>query len=168
MNRFFSTSLCCFALMALLSSGLIAPVQAAATINFHGTLLIMECSINGDKKQTVNFGDAVGIHRVDGKRYEQPVPFNVSCKNYAGTDVPAMTLTIEGTATSFDNAAVATNVTGLGIEIRCDGIAQPLNKAVQFDYKSVPTLTAVPVADPSVDLSAQAFTATVKLTVEVA
>ena len=155
-------------LLTVLASGAAQAAVKEASARFHGTLIVVECSLNGNTKQTVNFGDAVGIHRVDGKRYEQPVPFTVSCQNYAGGDVPALTLTLEGTATSFNDAAVATDVTGLGIELRRDGVAQPLNKAVQFDYKSIPVLTAVPVADPSVALSAQPFTATVKLTVEVA
>lgn len=164
-----NTSLYC-GLIVLAAALLLPAGRAKATdIKFHGTLLVVECRINGDTKpMTVNFGSAVGIKRVDGKRYEQPVPFSVSCQNYGGTDVPALTLTLEGTATSFNDAAVATSVSGLGIEIRRNGVAQPLNSAVHFDYKNVPVLTAVPVADPTVDLSAQAFTATLKLTVEVA
>ena len=160
-------------LPAVIASGVLlhdgaAAAGTSAAARFYGTLVVVECTINNGTKQAVSFGDAVGIHRVDGKRYEQPVPFSVSCQNYGGTDVPALTLTLEGTATSFNDAAVATSVSGLGIEIRRNGVAQPLNSAVQFDYKNVPVLTAVPVADPSVDLSAQAFTATLKLTVEVA
>lgn len=139
-----------------------------SSMKFHGTLVVVECSINDGERRAVNFGDAVGIHRIDGKRYEQPVPFSLDCQNYAGGDMPALTLTLEGTPAYFDEAAVATDVTGLGIEIRRNGEAQPLNKAVQFDYKSVPVLTAVPVADPKVTLDARTFSATVKLTVEVA
>lgn len=139
-----------------------------SSMKFHGKLIVVECSINGGERKTVSFGNAVGIHRIDGKRYEQPVPFTVECQNYAGGDMPALTLTLEGTPTSFDGAAVATDVTGLGIELRRNGKAQPLNEAVQFDYKSVPSLTAVPVSDPKVSLNASLFSATVKLIVEVA
>jgi len=81
--------------------------------------------------------------------------------------MPDMTLTVEGTATSFNSAAVATNVDGLGIEIRSNNKALPLNQAVDLDYASPPVLTAVPVADPSTQLQEGGFTATVRLTVEI-
>ncbi|HEC2037748.1 TPA: fimbrial protein [Klebsiella oxytoca] len=163
----------CFVLTAailpvLLSVRSVQAVTNESAARFHGTVIVVECSINGAKRQTVDFGTAVGIKRIDGKRYEQPVPFSVNCTNYAGGDVPTLTLVLGGNTTSFNDAAVATDVNGLGIELRNNGKAQPLNKAVTFDYKNVPILTAVPVADPSVSLSAQPFTATVKLTVEVA
>lgn len=161
-----------YALAALLycmytSIAIGAAVEKTASAKFHGTLIVVECSINSGQRQVVDFGDAVGIHRIDGKRYEQPVPFSLDCKNYAGGQMPAMTLTAEGTATSFNEAALTTNVTGLGIELRSNGTAQPLNKAVNLDYGNLPSLTAVPVADPSVELQEQPFTATVRLTVEI-
>jgi len=142
-------------------------VEKAASAKFHGTLIVVECNINSGQRQTVDFGDAVGIHRIDGKRYEQTVPFSLDCNNYAGGQMPAMTLTAEGTATSFNEAALTTNVDGLGIELRSNGTALPLNKAVNLDYGHVPSLSAVPVADPFVTLQEQPFTATVRLTVEV-
>ena len=155
----------------LLCINMVAPASGAmeksASAKFHGTLIVVECSINSGQRQKVDFGDAVGIHRIDGKRYEQPVPFSLDCNNYAGGQMPAMSLTAEGTATSFNEAALTTNVTGLGIELRSNGTALPLNKAVNLDYGNLPSLTAVPVADPSVELQEQPFTATVRLTVEV-
>lgn len=144
-----------------------AAVENTAVAKFHGTLVVVECSINAGGRQMVDFGDAVGIHRIDGKRYEQSVPFNLDCKNYAGGQMPAMTLTPEGTATSFDEAALATNVSGLGIELRSNGTPLPLNKAVSLDYNNLPSLTAVPVVQPSTELSAQPFAATVRLNVEI-
>ncbi|ENY5536619.1 fimbrial protein [Salmonella enterica] len=141
--------------------------HAESNINFHGTLVVVECSINAGQRQTVDFGSAVGIHRIDGKRYEQSIPFTLNCKNHSGGEIPPLILTIEGKPTSFNEAAILTNVKGLGIEIRKDGVAQELNKAITIDYKSLPVLTAVPVAEPSIELEASPFTATVKLTVEV-
>ncbi|HGU9824260.1 TPA: fimbrial protein [Enterobacter cancerogenus] len=142
-------------------------VERSAIAKFHGTLIVVECSLNGGQREVVNFGDAVGIHRIDGKRYEQPVPFRLDCQNYTGGKMPEMTLMIEGTATSFNNAAVATNVDGLGIEIRSNDTPLPLNQALEIDYASQPVLTAVPVADPATELQEGGFTATVKLTVEI-
>jgi len=155
----------------MLCMNMVTPASSAAektaSAKFHGTLIVVECSINSGQRQTVDFGDAVGIHRINGKRYEQPVPFSLDCKNYAGGQMPTMTLTAEGSVTSFNEAALTTNVNGLGIELRSNGTALPLNKAVALDYSNVPSLSAVPVADPSVALQEQPFTATVRLTVEV-
>ena len=157
----------------LIGGLLLAPALYAAPIEgpakFHGTLRVVECSINANNgRQLVNFGDAVGIHKIDGKRYQQPVPFTVSCTNYAGADVPDLTLKIEGKAVAFDEAAVETDVNGLGIQLQSNGKPQKLNQAVRFGYKAVPVLTAVPVKDPATELDARPFSATVKLTVEVA
>ncbi|MBM7016678.1 fimbrial protein [Enterobacter cloacae] len=158
-------------IILLLCMNMVAPasgaVEKTASAKFHGTLIVVECSINSGKRQTVDFGDAVGIHRIDGKRYEQPVPFSLDCKNYAGGQMPTMTLKAEGTATTFNEAALTTNINGLGIELRSNGTALPLNKEVNLDYSNVPSLSAVPVVDPSVELQEQPFTATVRLTVEV-
>jgi type 1 fimbria pilin len=142
-------------------------VHAESSVKFHGTLVVVECSINAGQRQTVDFGSAVGIHRIDGKRYEQPVPFQLNCKNHSGAEVPPLKLTLEGKPTSFNEAAILTNVEGLGIELRKDGVAQQLNKAISIDYKKLPAFTAVPVVDTSVELKASPFTATVKLTIEV-
>lgn len=159
------------AVILLLCMNMVAPVNGSvdksASAKFHGTLIVIECSINSGQRQTVDFGDAIGIHRIDGKNYEQPVPFALDCQNYAGGQMPTMTLTAEGTATSFNEAAMITNVSGLGIELRNNGIALPLNKAVNLDYDNAPSLSAVPVTDPSVELQEQPFTATVRLTVEI-
>lgn len=140
--------------------------ESLQTIDFHGVLRVVDCTLNNGKKEAVSFG-AVGIHHLDGHHYEQNVPFNLNCTNYAGGDIPVLTMTLEGTPTAFDTAAVVTSVTGLGIELHVNGIAQEINKAMALDYKNPPKLTAVPVADPSVTLSAQSFTGTLKIKVEI-
>lgn len=155
------------ALMSCLSYQVTAAVVNSAPAKFHGTLIVVECSINDGKRQTVDFGDSVGIHRIDGKRYEQPVPFALDCKNYAGGPMPAMTLTVEGTVSSFNESAVTTSASGLGIELRSNGTPLGLNKAIDLDYGNLPSLTAVPVADPAVELKEGPFSATVRLTVEI-
>lgn len=156
------------ALIMLLSMSVAnGATSTKTTAKFHGTLIVVECSLNAGKGQTVDFGDAVGIHRIDGKRYEQSVPFNLDCKNHAGGEVPAMTLTLSGNPSSFNLAAVSTNVDGLAIELRVNGVAQPLNKTISLDYNHLPSLTAVPVVDNADDLEAQPFNSSVKLIVEV-
>lgn len=154
-------------LISCLSNQAVAAVVKSSSAKFHGTLVVVECSINAGERQTVDFGDSVGIHRIDGKRYEQPVPFTLDCKNYAGGQMPAMTLKAEGTATPFNESALTTGVSGLGIELRSNGTPLMLNKIVDLDYANLPSLTAVPVAEPGVELKEGPFRATVRLTVEI-
>lgn len=145
----------------------VAAIVNKSAIKIHGRLIVVECSINSGQKQVVNFSDAVGIHRIDGKRYEQPVPFVLDCQNFAGGDMPPMTLTLSGNQTSFDDAAVTTTTKGLGIELKMNGEPLPLSKTVEVDYNNPPKLTAVPVADPSGELVEGPFSGGVRLIVEV-
>lgn len=154
------------ALLSVLSCPTVA-VEKTTSAKFYGTLIVVECSINAGQRQIVDFGDALGIHRIDGKRYEQPVPFVLDCKNYAGGQMPSMTLKAEGTATSFNESAVVTSISGLGIELRSNGTPLALNKPVELSYGNLPSLTAVPVAEPSVELKEGPFSATVRLIVEI-
>ena len=62
----------------LLACGLmggIAPAQAKegeADMTFHGTLITPPpCTINDDSRIEVNFGERVGINKVDGVNYRQ-------------------------------------------------------------------------------------------------
>lgn len=154
-------------MIILVAHGARAGVSKEGSLTIHGRLVVVECSINSGQKQVVNFGDAVGIHRIDGKRYEQPVPFVLDCQNYAGGDMPPMTLTLSGNQTSFDDAAVTTTTKGLGIELKMNGEPLPLSKTVEVDHNNPPELTAVPVADPSEELVEGPFSGGVRLIVEV-
>ena len=154
-------------LLLIITCSIRAEIINKSSLKIHGRLIVVECSINSGQKQVVNFGDAVGIHRIDGKRYEQPVPFVLDCQNYAGGDMPAMTLTLSGDQTSFDEAAVTTTIKGLGIELKMNGKPLPLSKTVEVDYNNPPELTAVPVADPSEELVEGPFSGGVRLIVEV-
>lgn len=158
-------------LMVLLAVVLICPSAGAKTgespVKFHGTLTIVDCTVNDNKDQAVDFGDAVGVHRIDGKRYSQHVPFNVACTAPDKGSIPPLTLTLSGIVTTFDKAAVTTTVDGLGIELQRDGTPQELNTPITVDYAHLPVLTAVPVLEPGRKLKAQPFKGGVRLIVEV-
>lgn len=145
-----------------------ATQSGQTNLKLHGTIQVVECTINDGVDKEVNFGDSVGIHRVDGARYKQPVPFEVVCTNTEGGEIPQLELTIEGEKTTFDSAAVKTNIDGFGIQFQENETPIELNKSFSFDYVSAPKLTAVPVKDVSTELDVSDFYATVKLIVEVA
>lgn len=136
------------------------------TYNFSGTFVISTpCTVSNDKVMDIAFGN-VGIKRVDGVSYTQPIPYTVDC--HGAPDDSPLNLTITGVATSFDPAAVMTNADGLGIQIQANGTPMQLNKAVSTTLGEVSSLslTAVPVKDSAKELTEQAFNATATLTAE--
>lgn len=155
--------------MLLMSPCTVQAAQSGKTnLKIHGTIEVIECVINDGESKEINFGDAVGIHRVDGIRYKKPVPFSVQCTNTEGGEIPDLTLTIEGEKTSFDAAAVRTNVDDFGIQLQNNDTPVELNKEITFKLSSVPVLSAVPVRNSKAELEAKDFYATVKLVVGVA
>lgn len=69
-----------------LTAGLLTlsqPVRAAQTgdsvqVTFTGVLKRKPCHINNDQAINIHFGN-VGIHKVDGTRYMQPVNYTLQC-----------------------------------------------------------------------------------------
>lgn len=167
-------------LMLLIMTGLLLTLQGIvllcppaeakpgeSTVRFHGILTVVDCVVNDDNDQIVDFGAAIGVHRIDGKRYTQPVPFSVLCVAPDKGNIPPLSLTLSGKATDFDKAAITTSVDGLGIELQRDGAPQELNKPITLHYAHLPVLTAVPVLKPGIELKAQTFNGEVRLIVEV-
>ena len=90
----------------------------------------------------------------------QAVNYTINCT--AGTLPWAMRLTVQGTATTFDTAAVQSSVTGLGIRLLRDGVPFVLNTPVLINPSSPPLLQAVPVKYGG-SLSPVGFTASATL-----
>ncbi|QGH61589.1 fimbrial protein [Serratia proteamaculans] len=156
------------ALLLILGCGGGMPAQAdqvgdSLTVNFHGTLKKKPCHIAGDRDIEVHFGN-VGINKVDGLRYLQPVPYTLTCDelNKSWT----LMLSLKGTAAEFEKTALKTNATGLGIRILKDGKPMEINTSVAIDYASPPKLQAVPVQQSGVTLPEQDFSATATLMAE--
>lgn len=153
----------------MLAAGLLQPARAAQTgdsmsVNFRGEFVIAtSCTISNDHLINVAFGEVV-ISEVNGSNYSQPVPYTVDCKGAA--DSTPLNLTMSGTATGFDSAAVATSANGLGIQILANNRPMTLNtpKSTTLAGISSLTLTAVPVKDPAKTLTEGTFSATATLT----
>lgn len=145
----------CVKWVALTLMGLLPALSWAGNttqMNLYGTLIAPPpCYINAGGPIVVNFGDTVGTKKVDGVNYAQPVPYQIVC-----TDDPYSTttwvlgLTIKGTPTSFDGAAVQMSIDGssssdLGVKLRLGGKDFMLNKRVALETGPQPTMEAVPV-----------------------
>ncbi|WP_413507992.1 fimbrial protein [Serratia proteamaculans] len=150
-------------LVLLLASGaLTGNAYAAENMRFYGTLVEPPpCTINDGGNVDVNFGDRVGVTKVDGVNYLQAVNYQISCE--ANADAWNMTLEIIGVPTDYDSAALMANVTDLGIKILQNGQPFELNKPIPIRLANKPKLEAVPVKRPGATLREGAFEATATL-----
>lgn len=142
--------------------GLGGPTQAKdgeASMVFYGTLLTPPpCTINDGNQVEVDFGDRVGINKVDGVNYRQPLNYQITCdKAVGGTWV--LMLSLSGGSAAFDNNALLTNKSGLGIRMYQDGKSFIPNSAVKINLASPPRLEVVPVKRAGATLTEGAFEA---------
>lgn len=141
------------------------PLNALSADNmaFHGTLVAPPCTINNGQTIEVSFGTNLGVNKIDGNNYKQPVNYNVTCD--AGYSANNLAIVIDTSAPAeFDSAAVMTNKTGLGIRIIVDGMSATFAKRVALpNPDSPPKIEAVPVHDPAITLIEGAFEATMTL-----
>ncbi len=77
-----------------------------------------------------------------------------------------MTLSWSGTQSDFDDAAVSTDIAGLGIRLKQAGQSFKLNTPLVVDETALPALTAVPVKKSGVDLPEANFEAWATLQVD--
>ena len=137
--------------------------QAAENMSFHGTLVAPPCTISNGQTIEVAFGNDLGVNKIDGNSYKQPVKYTVNCES--GYSANNLAIVVDSThPTAFDSAAISTDKTGLGIRILVDGAAATFAQRVAVvDPASPPVIEAVPVKDPAVTLEAGAFEATMTL-----
>lgn len=111
----------------------------------------------------MDFGD-IGIKRVDGVQYRKGVGYTINC----GTDtLPwALKLSVNGTPTTFDGAAVQTSVPALGIRIFQNNLPFSLNTPLDISLSSPPVLEVVPVKQPGATLAPARFSAVATLLAE--
>lgn len=155
-------------LWALLSLNLMIPRIAQAdqtgdslVVNFHGTLKRKPCHIS--IISPIHFGN-VGVHKVDGTRYTQPVPYTLTCD--APDPSAILKMTLRGAVTGYDKAAITTSFRGLGIRILLNGQPMEINNGLAITYTNLPSLQAVLVQQPGEPLLAGVFRATATLLAE--
>ncbi|WP_447881784.1 fimbrial protein [Serratia fonticola] len=149
----------------LLTCGLIAgitPVQAKdgeADMTFRGTLIEPPpCTINDGNQVEVNFGDRVGINKVDGENYRQPLNYQITCDKAIG-GTWALTLSLSGSVAVFDSDALLTDKTSLGIRVYQNDTPFTPNSTVKINLDNPPRLEAVPIKQAGATLTEGAFEA---------
>jgi type 1 fimbria pilin len=110
----------------------------------------------------------VGTSRVNGENYKQVIGYTIVCEEDPDNHPWLLGLSVTGTSTSFDTAAVQAQVDGsssrdLGIRMLLGGKAFVLNKRVDISQGPQPILQAVPVQAPGATLPEGDFHATATL-----
>ncbi len=151
-----------FLLVAGLGGGINIGYAAGGDVTFRGTLLEPPpCTINSGNDIHIEFGERVGIKKVDGVNYIQDINYDLVCE--PNTHGWVLKLKLSGAHTSFDTAALQTNITDLGIQIQRDGQPFDLGSEISITPASRPVLKAVPVQRPGVLLTEGPFTAVATL-----
>ncbi|VDZ85066.1 fimbrial protein [Kluyvera intermedia] len=165
--RFLLSTLPAFLLLMIVPSAFVFAVQQGdtSTLTITGTVVdAPQCTVNGNGVVTVNFGDDVEIHKLDGVSYKKTkLEYKMVC---TGLAKPKLKVSVTGQQAGFGSGLIYTNRTGLGIQLYHD--STPLNTGVttvaatqvNFDYDgpgSEPLLYAVPVAQDGTRLTAGDF-----------
>nr|WP_315901732.1 fimbrial protein [Serratia fonticola] len=130
-----------------------------ADMTFHGTLITPPpCTINSDNRIDVDFGERVGINKVDGKNYRQRMNYQIKCEG-AGSGNWMLTLSLTGNSTIFDTEALLTNKANLGIRIYQNNVPFTPNSTLKIDLANPPVLEAVPVKNAGTTLTEGGFEA---------
>lgn len=132
-------------------------------INVSGVIIDPpECDVNAGEKVEIDFGDTVGIKKINTGIYRQPISFDLDCEKNKPSLGFSLYLSIEGVGADFDpdSATIVTReYSNLGVKIYNDGKPLPLNTPVIISAEKLPNLEAVLVVNPDAELKEGDFSA---------
>lgn len=139
-------------------------------IFFVGKLLIApSCTVSssGGGRIEVTFGDRVGVKKVDGVRYRQPLNYHITCRGNPTAGM-GLVLSLKGDMAAFDttNTSLQSSVPGLAIRILQNGSPMVINQKYKVTPLALPKLEAVPVKQNGVTLKEGPFEAVANLIAE--
>ncbi|MBC3217508.1 fimbrial protein [Serratia fonticola] len=147
---------------ALLLASLVSLVSPALAegdldVTFRGTLIEPPpCIINDGNRIDVDFGDRLGIKKVDGVNYRQLMNYQIKCDN-ATSGNWALKLSLNGTAADFDKEALLSSKMNLGIRVYQNDTPFAPGSTLDIDLANPPLLEAVPVKREGTTLTEGVF-----------
>ncbi|MDD1961886.1 pilus assembly protein [Pseudomonas sp. 39004] len=143
----------------------------ADNLQFTGNLLAPPGCIVSDKggRIDVRFERNIAVNRIDGERYRQAIPYQISCPGASDAGITwHMRLTLKGKYADFDRTALRSSVNDLGIKVLLGGTALIPNEPREIDVNAStpPLLEAVPVKLTGAELPSTDFTASALLMAE--
>lgn len=152
--------------LILLSAFCTITHAAPEDITFTGTLIEPPvCTVSNGDDIEIQFIDVI-IDNIDGVNYRKDVPYQITCDPDITDDAWVMTLTWTDTQTSYNDAAIQTDVTGLGIELQQNGQPFKLNTPLNVTPANLPKLKAAPVKASDATLTDGNFSAYATLQVD--
>lgn len=140
-------------------TGIACGVGGEVNMVFHGFLISpFPCKINDDSRIDVNFGERIGISKVDGVNYLQPMNYQITCEG-GSSGIGSLTLSLNGSSAEFDKDALSTTKADLGIRIYQNGQPFTPNSTLSIDLAQPPRLEAVPVKKEGSKLTEGTFEA---------
>lgn len=136
------------------SIGFAAPKDIRITVRY--MIVAPTCTINDNNAMSVDFSDVL-TQKIGGKNYIKQLGYSLKC---TGSNSDMYTMTIQGSATSFNNSALKTNITDFGIALFANDNPLKINEPISFSQAKKPVLQAVPVKAGNARLKGGDFTAT--------
>lgn len=134
---------------------------AEDNMSFSGTLInAPNCTVNGNNRIDVNFGDSIVTREVDGLKYSQPVEYDLDCTSIA---VNGLTVAVRGNPAAFGTGLIAAGRAGLAIQLWSNDKPIANGETVPFTWPTKPVLRATPVAQDNTTLTAGTFSSTASL-----
>lgn len=140
--------------------------MASADVNFHGYLVNPpQCVISNNETIEVPFAE-MQIDDINGINYMKEIPYTIDCDSTVRDAYMTMTLTLMATQSDFNDAAVNTDINGLGIKITHDDQPFTIGTALTINSATQPVLKAVPIKKDGVTLPEGNFEAWATLQVD--
>ncbi|MEI9482820.1 fimbrial protein [Enterobacter cancerogenus] len=140
--------------------------MASADLNFHGYLVNPpQCVISNNETIEIPFSD-MQIDDINGINYMQEIPYTIDCDSTEHDAYMTMTLTLMATQSDFNDAAVTTDIHGLGIRITHDDQPFTIGTTLTINPATQPELKAVPIKKDGVTLPEGKFEAWATLQVD--
>lgn len=156
-----------FYFSALISVTLIISSTSYATPNLFFRGIIIDpppCLINNEKQIDIDFGDKLGINKIDGNNYRQKINYTIEC--YSDPSAAMLLLTVTGKVMSGDKSAIQSSKPGLGIRLLENNRHIHIGQGWVINTSTPPLLEAVPVADAKIQLVEGDFVASASLMAE--
>ncbi|CAI1945644.1 putative minor fimbrial subunit StfF [Serratia quinivorans] len=123
------------------------------------------CTINDGNRVNVDFGERVGINKVNGVNYRQLMNYQITCDSTANGDW-ALRLSLSAMPAAFDKEALLSSKTDLGIRVYQNDVPFTPGSTLVISSKAPPRLEAVPVKREGATLTEGTFEAWATLRAE--
>lgn len=160
---------CTFLLILTSLSGMYSfSVQAEGTtdVTFRGILIEPPpCTINEGDIVDVDFGNRLGINKINGVNYRKFIGYEITCESAASGNW-VLKLSLNGESAEFDKDALQSNKTDLGIRVYQNDQPFRPGSTLSININNQPRLEAVPVKREGAVLTEGGFEAWATLRAE--